>query len=41
MYFNAAWFNKCVKRRILPPAQLYWRVRAVYAVYGTKVDPSN
>jgi len=41
MYFNAGWFNKCVKRRVLPPSQLYWRVRAVYAMYGPKLDAND
>ena len=38
MYFNADWFHKCVKRRVLNPAKLYWRVRCVFAVYGPKLD---
>jgi len=41
MYFNAGWFNKCVRRRVLPPSQLYWRVRAVYAMYGPKLDAND
>jgi hypothetical protein len=41
MYFNAGWFNKCVKRCVLPASQLYWRVRAVYAMYGPKLDAND
>ena len=38
MYYNVDFFRQRVDRRILPPCQLYWRVRAVYALFGNKVD---
>ena len=38
LYFRPAFFRNRVERIILPPRQLYWRVRAVYATFGNKVD---
>lgn len=37
-YYNARLFRECVQRRVPPPNELYWRVRAVYALYGNIVD---
>ena len=38
MYFNADFFKACVERRILPPKELYWRVRAVFVTFGDMID---
>ena len=38
MYFNVKAVRACVDRRILPPKQLYWRVRAVFVIFGSKID---
>ena len=38
MYYDVAWFRERVPRVVLPPSLLYPRVRAVYQLYGTKVD---
>jgi hypothetical protein len=38
MYFNAKFFKKCIKQRILPPKELYWRVRAVFVTFGDMGD---
>ena len=41
MCFNVRWWQERVFRTILPPSFLYWRVRAVLAVYGTKLDTDS
>lgn len=41
MYYNVRFFQKCIERRILPPAILYYRVRAVFIVYGDVVDSTT
>ena len=41
LFFNSGWFNKCVRRCVLPAHKLYWRVRAVFAHYGTKLDAND
>lgn len=38
MYFNADFFKACIERRILPPQELYWRVRAVFVTFGDMID---
>jgi hypothetical protein len=38
LYFNPDFFRTRVERMILPPRQLYWRVRAVYVRFGDKID---
>jgi hypothetical protein len=38
MYYDVDFFRQRVDRRVLPPRQLYWRVRAVFAVFGNKED---
>jgi hypothetical protein len=38
MYYDADFFVECVFRAVLPPRLLYWRIRSVFAVWGTKVD---
>ena len=38
MYYDVAWFRARVERIALPPSQLYWRVRAVYELYGHMKD---
>ena len=40
-YFRPKWFTKRVRRYGLPPSRLYWRVRAVFEVFGSKVDPET
>jgi len=37
-YFNARLFRECVERTVPSPKILYWRVRAVYAIYGNRID---
>jgi hypothetical protein len=41
MYFKPSFFSQRVKRKQLPPSQLYWRVRAVFVAFGTKMDSST
>jgi hypothetical protein len=41
MYYNIDFFHKWVDWRVLPPRQLYWRVRTVYAVFGNKIDSKS
>ena len=38
LYFNTDLFKGCVPRKIPPPSILYWRVRAVFATYGSMKD---
>ena len=38
MYYNVDYFRKRVERIVLPPSKLYWRVRAVFELYGNKCD---
>ena len=37
--FNTSTFLACCPRVVPPPSILYWRLRAVFAFYGTKVCP--
>lgn len=37
-YFNASLFKGCINRHVPPPSTLYWRVRAVFAMYGSIID---
>ena len=37
-YYNRQIFISCVEREVPPPSILYWRVRAVFALYGNIVD---
>jgi hypothetical protein len=37
-YFNSRLFRDCVERKVPSPRILYWRVRAVYAMYGKMID---
>jgi hypothetical protein len=41
MYFKPSFFSQRVERKQLPPSQLYWRVRAVFVAFGTKMDSST
>jgi hypothetical protein len=41
MYYDVGFFREQVDRRVLPPRQLYWRVRAVYAVFRNKIDSKS
>ena len=38
LYFRPSFFRRRVERIVLSPKQLYWRVRAVYKVFGNKKD---
>jgi len=38
LYYRPSFFNKRVEQIVLPPRQLYWRVRAVFVKFGSKVD---
>ena len=38
MCYHVDFFRKRVDRRVLPPRQLYWRVRSVFVVFGSKID---
>ena len=37
-YFNSRLFRDCVERKVPSPRILYWRVRAVYVMYGKMID---
>ena len=38
MYYDVAYFRARVPRLVLPASKLYWRVRAVYELYGNMLD---
>ena len=38
MYYHSGIFTSCVDRKVPHPSILYWRVRAVYAMYGPMKD---
>ena len=38
LYYDVAWFRARVERIVLPPSQLYWRVRAVFEICGPMQD---
>jgi hypothetical protein len=38
MYYDVDYFCVRVPRVVLPPSKLYWRVRAVYEMYGPMID---
>ena len=38
MYFQPSFFQARVDRVVPPPSKLYWRVRAVYVKFGSKMD---
>lgn len=40
-YFNSHLYQSCVERYAPSPKILYWRVRAVYALFGNMVDSST
>ena len=40
-YFRRRYFLKRVKRHCLPPSKLYWRVRAVFEVFGSQIDSKS
>ena len=40
-YFKRRYFARRVKRVCLPPSRLYWRVRAVFEMFGPKTDPET
>ena len=41
LFFQPSWFCSCVRRRVLPPSKLYWRLRIVFALCGNKVNPKD
>jgi hypothetical protein len=41
MYYKPRFFQELVERRVLPPRQLYWRVRAVYVKFGNRIDAKS
>jgi len=41
MYFKPSFFTERVERKIPPPSELYWRVRAVFITFGNKIDSST
>ena len=40
-YYNRKVFLNCVERKVPPPAILYWRVRAIFALYGPIIDSTT
>ena len=38
LYYDVDYFRVRVPRIVLPPSKLYWRVRAVYEMYGPMTD---
>jgi hypothetical protein len=38
LFFRPSFFQRLVERIVLPPSQLYWRVRSVFEVFGGKID---
>lgn len=41
MFYNPQFYKECIPRIILPPTQLYWRVRAVFVVFGDLMDTAT
>jgi hypothetical protein len=41
MYFDTDFFLNSVPRVVLPPSQLYWRIRIVFATFGSKMDSES
>eukprot|EP00986_Skeletonema_menzelii_P016211 scaffold13954_cov62-Skeletonema_menzelii.AAC.2 len=41
MLFSSTLFTDCVDRRIPPPRLLYFRVRAVFVLFGKMVDSES
>lgn len=41
LYYDAKFFKDCVERIVLPPKQLYWRLRAVFMIFGDLKDPKT
>lgn len=41
LYYDAQFFKDCVERIVLPPKQLYWRLRAVFMIFGDLEDPKT
>ncbi|KAL3917223.1 MAG: hypothetical protein SGILL_004811, partial [Bacillariaceae sp.] len=41
MFYRPSFFRTKIARVALPPKQLYWRVRAVFKVFGNKVDSKS
>ena len=37
-FYSSEMFRACVDRVVPPPSVLYWRVRAVYVLYGRMID---
>jgi hypothetical protein len=40
-YYKRSFFTKRVRRYVLPPSRLYWRVRAVIEAYATRRDADS
>ena len=40
-YYNSQVYTRCVERHAPSPRILYWRVRAVYALYGNMIDSKS
>ncbi|KAK3271924.1 hypothetical protein CYMTET_19751 [Cymbomonas tetramitiformis] len=38
MYYDVKWFRERVPRVVPPPPQHYWRVRAVFMLFGPQID---
>ena len=38
LFYRPELFKGCVDRQVPPPSILYWRVRAVFALYGNMID---
>ena len=41
MYYNSSIFKSCIDRRVPPPFKLYWRARAVFAMFGHQKDAKS
>ena len=41
MYFEPEYFRKRVPRAVPPPSMHYWRVRAVFELFGNTIDPET
>ena len=41
MYYNSSIFKSYIDRRVPPPFKLYWRARAVFAMFGHRKDAKS
>ena len=41
LYYKFSWFRERVPRHVAKPSLLYWRVRRVYEMFGSRIDSAS